>query len=240
VLPGWNYVGDDADTRDVALGVDSNDDGVVDDAVGHGTFVAGLVSLVAPSAKILPYRVLDSDGVGNVYIAYQAILDATASGADVINLSFGSPAKGSSHLLSDAIKSAQRAGVVVVAAAGNDGTTHQQYPAAQTEVLSVAALDGTALPTFSSRGKWVDVSAPGVGIVGPLPGGRYALWAGTSTAAPFVAGQVALMRSLAPSLSAKTLREAVDKTSRDLPKGSGNDPAPRSIDIVAALDYLAH
>ncbi len=238
---GWNYVDDDADTRDVAMGVDTNQDGAVDDAVGHGTFVAGLVSLVAPSARIAPYRILDSDGVGSVYLAIQAIVDATADGADVINLSFGSPTKSESKLLAQAIKDAEKAGAVVVAAAGNDGTDGEHYPAAQSEVLGVSALDDSAVALFSCRGKWVDVAAPGVDVVGPVPGGRYARWAGTSTSAPLVSGEVALLRAVAPTVAAKKLRGIVKKTGRKLPKppdGVKADTVPPGIDITAALTAL--
>ncbi len=241
VEQGWNYVADDADTRDLATGVDSNKDGVPDDAVGHGTFVAGLVSLVAPQARIAPYKVLDSDGVGNTYLALQAIWDATADGVDVINLSFGTPAKSRSPLLAEAIKAAEKAGVVVVAAAGNDGNDQQHYPAAQAEVLSVSALDASTLAGFSCRGKWVDIGAPGVDVVGPLPGGRYARWAGTSTSAPLVSGLAALMRAVAPKMKVSKLRDAVKKTGRELPKGPKGSKVgdlPRALDVVAALERV--
>lgn len=240
VEPGWNYVDDDADTRDVATDTDTDGDGVSDSAVGHGTYVAGIVGLVAPSASILPYRVLDSDGIGNRYVAAQAIMDATAAGADVINLSFGTSGDDASRLIEDVIKAADRAGVIVVAAAGNDGTNKKKYPAAQPEVLSVSAVDSVALADFSSRGDWVDVGAPGVNIVGPLPGGRYALWAGTSAAAPFVSGEVALMRAVAPRASAKFLRDAVSRTGRKLkPQPGVKDAKATTIDILAGLAFVS-
>jgi subtilisin family serine protease len=185
---GWNYVEDDSDTDDVA-------DAPGSQAVGHGTFVAGLVALAAPGARILPERVLDGAGNGDVFVVAQAILDAVASGADVINLSFGTDKQLSSPVMADVISQATRAGVLVVAAAGNDGDDTPHYPAALPRVLSVAAMDasGHNLARFSDFGSWVDVAAPGQDVVGPVPGGGYATWSGTSMAAPLVAGEAALL-----------------------------------------------
>ena len=83
---------------------------------------------------------LNGNGYGTVYGAAQAILDATAAGAGVINLSFGTLIQPPSNLLQQAIQQAQQAGVVVVAAAGNQGSNQQEYPAAWSQALSVAAM----------------------------------------------------------------------------------------------------
>ncbi len=146
-LAGWNYVDDNADTSDPANGTDSNHDGTADSAAGHGTFVAGMVRLVAPRATILPERVLDSDGNGNVFVVAQAIADAQAAGAKVINLSFGTAAKIDSKVLDDVLRQAQQAGVVVTVAAGNDASTMPHYPAARPGVLSVGALNASGSST---------------------------------------------------------------------------------------------
>ena len=112
---------------------------------------------------------------------------------DVINMSFGTVDKVESKVLNEAIAEAEKAGIVVVAAAGNDGTGSRHYPASVSGVLSVAALtvDGTRLAPFSTRGGWVDLAAPGVDITSTAPCG-YGTWSGTSMAAPFVAGTAAL------------------------------------------------
>ena len=138
--PGWNYVDDTADTADVGHGVDSDGDGVRDGAVGHGTFVSGLVSLVAPRARILPERVLDSDGVGNALTVAEAIVDSVDAGADVINLSFGTSSAVDSKVLDAALRYAANQDVVVVSAAGNSRSTVPQFPASATGVCGVAAL----------------------------------------------------------------------------------------------------
>jgi subtilisin family serine protease len=235
LLAGWNYVDDDANTSDVTRGLDDNRNGVADEAAGHGTYVAGLVALVAPGAKILPERVLDSDGSGNVFEVAQAILDATAAGARVLNLSFGTSVKLQSHLLEDAINAAKQAGVTVVAAAGNDGSDQPHYPAAQAQVLSVSALaQNGSLATFSDWGSWADVAAPGQAVVGPLPGGRYAQWSGTSVAAPLVSGQVALLLGEEPHMSPDKVVEALSHSSKPLPKHVVQYGA---IDIASSLDY---
>ena len=152
--------------------MDSNGDGVPDEAAGHGTFVAGTIALVAPDARLVAYRVLDSDGQGTTYDAAQAITTAADAGAKVIDLSFGTPDGVPSRVLDDAIDYARTRGAVVVAAAGNYGDADETYPAARPGVLSVGALaapDAEQLAAFSSRGSWVKVAAPGVGIVVGCP-----------------------------------------------------------------------
>jgi Subtilase family len=233
LLPGWNYVADNGDTDDVATSAG-------DAGVGHGTFVSGLIALVAPQAQILPEKVLNSDGYGTIYGASQAIMDATAAGANVINLSFGTETQPPSNLLQQAIQQAQQAGVVVVAAAGNEGSNQQEYPASWSQTLSVAALDQAddALAPFSNYGGWVDVGAPGEGIVGPMPGGGYAIWAGTSMAAPFVSGQAALILSLVPGMQPNQVFQAIEQTATQLPRNPIHSGA---INIVSSLAFaLAH
>ena len=229
LLKGWNYITDNSDTADVATPAG-------DAAVGHGTFVSGLIALVAPQAKILPEKVLNGNGYGTVYGAAQAILDATAAGAGVINLSFGTATQPPSNLLQQAIQQAQQAGVVVVAAAGNAGSNQQEYPAAWSQTLSVAALDqnDAALTAFSDYGGWVDVGAPGEGIVGPMPGGGYDIWAGTSMSTPFVSGQAALIRSLVPAIPADHVFQAIENTATQLPQNPIHNGA---INITASLTF---
>jgi subtilisin family serine protease len=236
LLAGWNYVDDNADTGDVPTGTDRDGDGLSDSAVGHGTFVSGLIGLVAPDARILPYRVLDSDGYGTSYEVAQAIVDATAAGADVINLSFGTAAKTDSHLLHDAITQAQRAGVVLVGAAGNDASNRPHYPAAHHGVLGVSALaaDGRGLTSFSAWGSWAALAAPGQQVTGPVPGGGYAAWSGTSMAAPFVSGQAALLRAAVPGMRLDKLTEAISHTVTTLPDHPVRFGA---INIPASLDF---
>lgn len=240
VSGGWDYVDDDGTPADSISGTDSDSNGVADDAAGHGTYVAGLAHLVAPGARIVPYRVLDSDGIGSTYAAAQAVLDAAAANVDVLNLSFGTSVRAESKLLEEALRSAQKAGIVVVAAAGNNGNQVKQYPAAFANVLAISAIDGNRLAKFSNRGGWVDIGAPGVGLVGPLPGGGFGRWSGTSAAAPLVSGEVALMKSTGVKTDAARIRDLVVKTGYDLPKNKTDEPDERAreVDVVGALNAL--
>ncbi len=234
---GYDYVDDDATPNDDSTGVDSDGDGHFDEAAGHGTHVAGIIALVAPDAEIWPARVLDSNGHGSVFIVVEAIHDAIAADVDVINLSFGIDRKVQSKLLADAIKSAKDAGVVVVAAAGNDGSGAKHYPAANKDVIGVAAMDqeNRRLASFSSHGKWATVAAPGEFVVSPVPGG-FAIWSGTSMAAPFVAGQAALLKSLNPGAKLDKIVKAIAGSSEKIDQGPKVEKG--SIEILASLAKL--
>lgn len=206
LLAGYDYVDDDAKPDETVEGSDQNGNGVVDEGYGHGTAVAGTVALVAPDALILPLRVLDSDGTGSVFVVAEAIADAVDQGADVINISLGTAKDIDSDLVEDMLKQAEKAEVVVVAAAGNSGNDDKQHPADDKNVLSVTAstTDSSALAPFSSWGDWVALAAPAERVMGPAPGGGYSWWAGTSLAAPQVSGVVALVAAARVSRIART------------------------------------
>ena len=234
-LPAWNYVDDTADVSDVPQGVDSDGDGVRDAAVGHGTFVSGLVGLVAPRAQILPARVLNSDGVGNTLAVAEAIVDAVRAGADVINLSFGTSEEVDSKVVAEALRVAENNKVVVVSAAGNTRSTVPHFPASASTVCGVAALGaGSQLAYFSNRGPWVEVAAPGDQLVGPMPGGGYAVWSGSSMSSALVSGQAALLRALDAEASAGAIIDDIEATAREVP----TDPIDSgSIDIPSSLEH---
>lgn len=215
LLPGYDYVDDDTVPAEATDQVDGDGDGAVDESYGHGTFVAGTIALVAPEAKILPMRTLDSDGTGNAVVVAEAVADAVTAGADVINLAFGTPNKPMSNTLEEAIKRARERGVLVVVSAGNEGSRAESYPAAQSECLGVGAqtADGKRLADFSNRGSWVDVAAPGSAVVGPFPGGRYVRWSGTSVAAPVVSAQALLVTTARPNLAVDKVSDAIVKSS---------------------------
>jgi subtilisin family serine protease len=230
---GYDYVDDDPDPSERRDLIDQDRDGRIDEGYGHGTFVAGIVALVAPGAKILPERVLDTEGRGSVFTVAEAIYDATAAGADVINMSFGTAARLDSKILDDAVHSAMHAGVVFVAAAGNDGTADKHYPAALNDVLSVGALDdhGAGLAPFSSHGDWVELAAPGVHITSALPCG-YGTWSGTSMAAPFVSGEAALLLAVAKKHKADDVGHNIRDGSDKVPGLSVHDGV---IDLLRSL-----
>ena len=147
--------------------------------------MAGIVDFVAPKAKIVPLRVMDTEGYGNVFVIAEAVAFARRNGADVINMSLSMPAR--SDLLQEAIEGA----VVVDAAAGNDNTAVAQYPAAgegetaeADGLLAVTLVDRYETKSdFASYGTWVNVAAPGNAIRSAFPVSEYANWIGTSMAA---------------------------------------------------------
>jgi subtilisin family serine protease len=237
----WDYVDDDNDPTDSRNGRDDDGDGAIDEAYGHGTHVAGIVALVAPKAKILPARVLDADGRGNIFVVAQAIEDVVGDGATVVNLSFGTDDNIESKLLKDAIAHAQEQGVVIVASAGNGASTSRRFPASAHNVIAVGGetASATALASFSNRGDWVRIAAPSSSIVSALPGGGFAAWSGTSMAAPFVSAQVALLRSTAADANPKAVADAIFKSSVKF--RSGNKGDPNMVDILSSLDrFVKH
>ena len=231
LLPGRDMVDDDDVPQDEGFGI----------AWGHGTHVGGIVAVAAPDAAILPVRVLDSNGRGNMFTLAYAIEWAVDQGADVINLSVG--AESDSRVLRDTIAEAVAQGVVVVAAAGNLDSAVVQYPAGYPGVLSVTAVDGdNAKASFASFGAdWVDIAAPGVGItstiVGPQ-GSGYASWSGTSMSAPFVAGAAALVRQADPGAAPAQIASQLTATAANIdavnPAYAGQ--LGRLLDAAAALD----
>lgn len=212
---GYDFVDDDPVPADEGNGLDDDGDSLVDEATGHGTHVAGIVLLVAPQSQIMPLRVLDSDGLGNAFQVAQAMIYATDHGAQVLNLSLGTSLP--SNVLLEGINYARSAGVMVVAAAGNLNSTEPQYPAANEGVIAVAALDEQRLKTsFSNYGSWVDLAAPGESIYSTYPIDGYGWWSGTSMATPFVSGQIALLRSLAPWLTLAQIEGQLETKARNL------------------------
>lgn len=238
MLPnGYDFVDDDSDPTDVPDGLDDDEDTLVDEALGHGTHVAGIVLLVAPDAQILPIRVLNADGVGDVYSVAMAIEYAVANGAQVINLSLGTDLQ--TDLLHDVVQAASRAGVLVVAAAGNGTLDFPQYPAADPCAVAVTAVDeASRLAPDAAFGSWIRLAAPGEAIYSALIPGGYGWWSGTSMAAPFVSGQAALIRSLRPDLGLRRVTSLLFTSSNELNGISGSFHT-RLIDIDDSLAYIA-
>ncbi len=161
---------------------------------GHGTFAAGLIALFAPDAAVLPIRTLDGDGLGTVFGAVQGIEHAIVQNSNVVVMGFGLDVD--DPILHTAIRQCDSAGVVMVAASGNNNTdTPLRYPAAYDEVIGVGAVDGNDVKaTFSNFGATVDVCAPGVDLYSSLPGGDvWGTWSGTSFATPIVGALAAMV-----------------------------------------------
>ncbi|MGH2550082.1 MAG: S8 family serine peptidase, partial [Thermomicrobiales bacterium] len=212
----YNVIDHNTDTSETANGIDDDGDGMVDEMYGHGTHVAGIVSRVAPGATILPIKALNDEGVGDAYALAEALVYATEHGANIINLSLSSPVD--SEAVQVGISYAEAAGVVIVAATGNDNTdSPKQYPAATSGVIGVAATgpDDVKSP-FSNYGSDISISAPGTDIESALPGDTYGVASGTSMAAPFVTGGIALLMQKEPSLTAEAIRAIVVQTATSI------------------------
>ncbi len=238
VLPGVDFVDRDGDPDDVGNGVDDDADGAVDSMTGHGTFVAGVVATVAPDSMILPVKVLDDEGDGDVFRVVEGIYYAVAVGADVINL--GLTTKNHNHILRDALDFAYEAGVVLVAAAGNDDRKNPvPLPAGHEGVIAVAATDELDYKAdFSNFGAYVSLCAPGAGIVSAMPGGEFASASGTSISAALVSASAALLLAGDPLLLPEEVRQHLEETAaglnEDNPQYEGLLGAGR-LDVEAAV-----
>ncbi len=193
--PGYDFLLNQPGAIDVGDGLDNDLDGLVDEATGHGTHIAGTIILVNPDAMIMPLRVLDSDGNGNAFAVADAIYYAVSHGAQVINLSLGMSAP--SQAVSEALDLAFLMNVEVYAAAGNTGKLGAQFPASYPTVLSVTAVDKYDLKApFATFGPTINVAAPGVDIYSAMPGEAWAWWSGTSMATAVASGVGSLVSSV--------------------------------------------
>jgi len=201
-------------------------DGSVYDSLGHGTHVAGVIGAktgaakgIAPDAKLLSLKVLGHSGMGGNDAVSQAVRFSTEAKVDLVCMSLGSSRPDAQ--LHDAIKAANAAGIVIVCAAGNDGAA-VNFPAAFQETIAVGAVDrnGNACE-FSSRGKEIAVAAPGQDITSTWLGDGYATVSGTSMAAPFVVGTLALYVSAQKQAGGKVDHAAALKALADTCRDAG-------------------
>jgi hypothetical protein len=221
VLPGIDYVNPGADGRS--------------DPNGHGTHVAGVIAAhannargiagAAPGVQILPVRVLDKNGGGVASNVAKGIIWATDHGARVINLSLGG---GEAPGIRDAIRYANREGTIVLAAGGNDGQSGNDpmYPGAYPEAVAVAGVDSNLNHmAIGNTGKYIDVSAPGVGIVSTWGSSNtaYASATGSSMATPYAAAAAALIVAENPKASVDRVTNLLESTATDL-GAAGDDP----------------
>jgi serine protease len=227
-LPGYDFVNNDTDPTDDQ---------------SHGTHVAGTVAQstdnnigvagIAYRARLLPVKVLGADGNGTYENIIKGIVYATDQGAAVINMSLAGSQ--GTQALRDAVKYAHDRGVVVVAAAGNDGSV-VAYPAAYDDfVIAVGAVGfNQTLTAYSNFGPQIDLVAPGGDVGQDLnndgfgdgilqqtlassgSGFSYRFFEGTSMASPHVAGLAALLRSVDQSLSPQQVEEIMVQSARNL------------------------
>ncbi|MBY4603309.1 subtilisin AprE [Bacillus rugosus] len=194
------------------------------DGSSHGTHVAGTIAAlnnsigvlgVAPNASLYAVKVLDSTGSGQYSWIINGIEWAISNNMDVINMSLGGPS--GSTALKTVVDKAVSNGIVVAAAAGNEGTSGSSstvgYPAKYPSTIAVGAVNSSnQRASFSSVGSELDVMAPGVSIQSTLPGGTYGAYNGTSMATPHVAGAAALILSKHPTWTNAQVRDRLEST----------------------------
>ena len=210
VLDGTNWV-----NGSTAAGLDQQTTAVLDDpthaAFGHGTMVAGLVHLTAPTAKIMPVRAFKSDGTAYTSDILRAIYYSVNKGAKVLNMSFSRPTP--SLEMKIALDYASLRGAVLVASAGNEGTSQLRYPAAYDNVIGVAATTNEDVrSSYSNYGSnLVTAAAPGDGVITTYPWGTFAATWGTSFSTPIVSGAAALLVGIQGNASPAQVTAAVKK-----------------------------
>ena len=236
-VPGYDFVNDR---------VDAADDN------GHGTHVAGTIAQstnngygvagIAYESSIMPLKVLSGSGGGTVADIAEAIKFAADNQADIINMSLGGG--GASNLMEEAIKYAYNKGVVIIAAAGNEGKNAAAYPARYGDVISVSATDasGEKAP-YSNFGAGVDISAPGGSEAGKIiqntidPSSGQSVFVGfqgTSMAAPHVAGVAALIKASGVEEPSEILA-VLKQTSRKVQEDPLNHFGAGQLDAAAAV-----
>ena len=204
----------------------------LDDAIGHGTHVAGIINAamgngkggagIAPGVKLLSLRITNDKGSSTDAKLICGLQAAVKAGAQIVNISLGGPAY--SAVFQKAINEATEAGVTVVAAMGNDGTNCLNYPAGYDNVIGVVSVDRTNnRASGSSYGTWGDVAAPGADIWSTYYNGSYWPKSGTSMASPVVAGVAALYKSVHPDATPAqiTARLKATATKGDSDLGAG-------------------
>ncbi len=200
---------------------------------GHGTMVAGIIHLVAPTAQIMPLKAFETDGRAHLFEILRAIYYAVDHGAKVINMSFSTEQR--SAEMKRAINYAVRRGVICVSSAGNKGSRLRVYPAAFDYVLGVGSTSNQdTRSTFSDFGDDdVKLAAPGEGIITTYPGGHYAAAWGTSFSTAFVSGGAALLLQMNMRTNQEVAADALEGNAKQLPDRLGLGEG--RIDLYRAL-----
>ncbi|MGE7759108.1 S8 family serine peptidase [Peribacillus sp. NPDC097895] len=216
----------------------------------HGTHIAGIIAGsanngiggagVAPNVKLMPINVFDGEYADTADII-DAIHYAVQNKANIINMSLGDTSY--SEALNKAVQEAYKKGILIVAAAGNEGdmgkNVQRVYPAAFSNVISVAATDNRdKRPSYSNYHSTVDIAAPGDDILSTLPNGKYGWMSGTSMATPMVTGVAALIWSNEPKLNKTEVEyrlydSAIDlgTKGKDIYYGNGRVNAKKALEM---------
>ncbi|MCY9512961.1 S8 family serine peptidase [Paenibacillus apiarius] len=195
-----------------------------DDDNGHGTHVAGIIASkhngrgiagIAPDIELYAVKSVKQDGKGSLSDVMKGIEWSIQNKMDIINLSF--EIDKDVQLFRDLLEQAYAQGIIIVAAAGNTGTTPVQYPAKYDSVIAVGSIDENNIQSASSsRGAELEFAAPGDDILSTYLNNRYGITSGTSQAAPHVTGMLALLKQEYPFMTNVQLREELKKHAIDL------------------------
>ncbi len=210
---------------------------------GHGTEVAGIIAAVrnngrgisgiAPNVKIMVLRAGTASGYLEEDDVIRAMIYAQRNGARILNMSFGD--RQVSALFHDVLHYLASKGMILVAAAGNDGSSDVYYPAGFQETVAVGASNKNDwLAGFSNYGDWLDVLAPGVDMLSTAPGNGYNTVNGTSFSAPVVSAIAALILSRHPEFNNEEVRTVLKGSARPLAMDHSKIGAGR-VDARAAL-----
>ena len=219
--------------------------GIAAAEINNGVGIAGIaawnpsVANANSYVKLMPVKVLASNGSGSLASVANGITWAADNGAHILSLSLG--AGSGAQQLADAVNYAWNRGCLIVAAAGNGGSSAPQYPAYYTNAIAVAATDSSdRLASFSQYGSWVDIAAPGVGILSTIPNNSYASYDGTSMACPHVAGAAAVLWSHNGSLTNAQLRSALETNVDPYQPYNGRTIAPNAgrVNVYRALQAV--
>lgn len=189
---------------------------------GHGTHISGTIAAanstngmigVAPRSTVYPVKAFDYNGSAFVSDIVMGIDWCVRTGVDIINMSFGMQTR--SRTLLEVVTKAHQSGVIIVASSGNDGKRRSvDYPARYPQTISVGATDrNRKIPSFSNRGQYVDIYAPGDKIVSAWLHGKYHEMSGTSMATSHVSGTIALLLAQKPDIKPATIKALLRRTS---------------------------
>jgi subtilisin family serine protease len=231
-----------------------------EDDNGHGTHVTGIIAALGGNGfgvqgvnrngqlNLHILRIFDASGQTFSSDTMANIQDCVNAGANVVSMSFGRSDQqtaefglsGPLEFEKEAFDKYYNQGVLFVAAAGNDGTSHYNWPASYDSVMSVAAIDeNREVASFSQRNDQVDLAAPGVEVLSTIPNNEFAFFSGTSQACPHVSGVAALVWSRFPDKSAQEIRQALTASAQDLgPEGLDESYGYGLVQAAAAVDYL--
>lgn len=189
-----------------------DEDSDIDDDVGHGTHIAGIIAKNTPNSIIIPFKIVNKDG-GKLSDIIKAIDLAINANAQVINMSLGVADESAS--LEEILEKATEQEIIIVAAAGNFSSSDEFYPAAYDETIAVAATyySGKKLDS-SNYGDWVDVAAKGYHVYSSIPDSDYGFKNGTSQAAAAVTAKIAELLSENPNMTKKDIMATFSQTDK--------------------------